>query len=70
MLAGMEASMRWLDPILLIFVSEWLQRLRRVVFVHFGTQTSRMLSMRLACRFRKPYPIDSRSAANQNMIAA
>jgi hypothetical protein len=22
------------------------------------------------CRFRKPYPIDSRSAANQNMIAA
>ena len=24
----------------------------------------------VACRFRKPYPIDSRSAANQNMIAA
>jgi hypothetical protein len=22
------------------------------------------------CRFRKPYPIGSRSAANQNMIAA
>ncbi len=22
------------------------------------------------CRFRKPYPIDSRSAANQNMIVA
>jgi hypothetical protein len=23
-----------------------------------------------SCRFRKPYPIDSRSAANQNIIAA
>jgi len=23
-----------------------------------------------SCRFRKPYPIDSRSVANQNIIAA
>jgi hypothetical protein len=39
----------------------------------FGTEKAQEPLQRVnraGCRFRKPYPIDSRSAANQNMIAA
>ena len=35
-----------------------------------GASRLDVTGLAIGCRFRKPYPFDSRSAANQNMIAA